>query len=370
MTESNTNTEAQRTPLYDLHVKLGATMVEFAGWSMPVRYPAGIVAEHNQCRQKAALFDVSHMGQVELRGDGAAAALETIVPSSITALKPGKARYTVFTNDEGGILDDLIVSNAGDHLYAVVNASMRDQDIPHMRNKLDGVDVVELADQALIAVQGPSAENVLSSFTPAAAGLKFMETTKADIDGTPCRISRLGYTGEDGYEISIPGDRAAAIAEKLLQHDDLEPAGLGARDSLRLEAGLCLYGNDIDTTTSPIEAQIQWLIQKRRRQEGGFPGAERIQAELANGPKRKLVGIKPDGRAPARQGTAISAADGTAIGTVTSGGFGPTIGAPISMGYVASAHADPGTRVTLSVRGKELPATVAQLPFVAQNYKR
>ncbi len=360
----------KRTPLYDLHVELGGKMVGFAGWEMPVQFPAGIMAEHAQCRQKAALFDVSHMGQVVLRGDGAAEALEAIAPSAFTTLKPGKARYTMFTNSDGGIMDDLIVTNAGDHLFVVVNASMRDQDIGHMRDNLSGVELTELNDRALVAVQGPSAEAVVSALAPAAADLTFMEAAVMDLLGAECRVARQGYTGEDGYEISIPADRAEDVARALLAHEDCAPAGLGARDSLRLEAGLCLYGNDIDAGTSPIEAQLTWALQKRRREEGGFPGDARIQREIAEGPSRKLVGIKPEGRAPARQGVEIASADGDVIGSVTSGGFGPTVGGPVSMGYVASAHAEPGTKLNLIVRGKQMPAEVIALPFVPHNYKR
>ncbi len=363
-------TPSKRTPLYDLHIELGGKMVEFAGWDMPVQYPDGIIAEHTQCREKAVLFDVSHMGQVILKGDTAARALEALVPSVIDGLKPGAARYTVFTNEAGGILDDLIVSNVGEDLFAVVNASMRDQDITHMRANLDGVDVIELTDRALVAVQGPSAEAVVAALAPQAADLTFMETTEADMLGAACRISRLGYTGEDGFEISMPDERTVEITRALLDHEDCAPAGLGARDSLRLEAGLCLYGNDIDTETSPVEAQIRWIIQKRRREEGGFPGAERILRDLADGPARKLVGIKPDGRAPARHGVEITGPDGSKIGDVTSGGFGPTLGGPLSMGYVTSAHAEPGSAINLLVRGKAMPATVVALPFVAHNYKR
>ena len=360
----------KRTPLYDLHLELGAKMVGFAGWEMPVQYPAGIMAEHNQCRQKAALFDVSHMAQVILKGDGAAEALETIAPSAFTTLKPGKARYTMFTNETGGIMDDLIVTNAGDHLFVVVNASMRDQDIPHMRDNLSGVEVVEITDHALIAVQGPSAEAVVSALAPAAADLAFMESAFMEMLGAECRVARQGYTGEDGYEISIPEENAVEIVKALLAHEDCAPTGLGARDSLRLEAGLCLYGNDIDAGTSPVEAQLNWAMQKRRREEGGFPGAGRIQRELAEGVSRKLVGIKPEGRAPARQGVEIATEDGDIIGSVTSGGFGPTVGGPVSMGYIAASHAEPGTGINLIVRGKPMPAKVIALPFVPHNYKR
>lgn len=359
----------KRTPLYDLHVELGGKMVDFAGWEMPVQYPMGIMGEHAQCRTKAALFDVSHMGQVLLIGDGAAQQLEALVPAALTSLPEGKARYTFFTNPEGGIMDDLIVANAIDHLFVVVNASMRDQDIPHMRAHLDGIEVVEIHDRALIAIQGPSAETVVATLFPDVTQMGFMQTIVARYDGADIRISRLGYTGEDGFEISIPQDRALEIARLMLDHPDCAPAGLGARDSLRLEAGLCLYGNDIDNSTSPIEAGLIWAIQKRRRLEGGFPGADRIQSEIANGVTRKLVGIQPQGRAPARQGVEIQVGD-TAIGTITSGGFGPTIGGPVAMGYVSAEHAAPGTQVDLMIRGKAQPATITALPFVQQNYKR
>ena len=360
----------KRTPLYDLHVELGGKMVDFAGWEMPVNYPMGIMGEHAQCREKAALFDVSHMGQVILRGEGAAEKLEALCPQALTALPEGKARYCFFTNENGGIMDDLIVSNAGDHLFVVVNAALRHQDIPHMAASLDDVEVTEIFDRALVAVQGPRAEDVVGGLCPAARDLKFMETTVADINGTECRISRLGYTGEDGYEISIPEDQAIEVTRAFLAHDDCEPAGLGARDSLRLEAGLCLYGNDIDNDTSPIEASLIWAIQKRRREEGGFPGAERIQREIADGATRKLVGIKPEGRAPARQGVEIQCLEGNSIGTITSGGFGPTVGGPVAMGYVASDHVTPGEKVNLIIRGKAQPAEIISLPFVQQNYKR
>lgn len=360
----------KRTPLYDLHVELGGKMVDFAGWEMPVQFPMGIMGEHKHCREKAALFDVSHMGQVILRGDDVGAKLEGICPQAFTALKEGKARYGFFTNADGGVMDDLIVSNAGDHFFVVVNASMRHQDIPHMEAHLDGVEVTEIFDRALVAVQGPSAEDVVGALCPAARDLKFMETTVADINGVECRISRLGYTGEDGYEISIPEGDAMAISRAFLAHEDCEPAGLGARDSLRLEAGLCLYGNDIDQSTSPVEASLTWAIQKRRREEGGFPGADRIQRELAEGAARKLVGVKPDGRAPARQGVEIQGAGGETIGAITSGGFGPTVGGPVALGYVSKGHGEPGEAVSLIIRGKAHPATIVSLPFVQQNYKR
>jgi len=360
----------KRTPLYDLHVELGGKMVDFAGWEMPVQYPMGIMGEHNHTRTKAGLFDVSHMGQVILRGEGVAEKLETLVPSALTTLKEGKARYTFFTNDDGGIMDDLIVANAGDHLFVVVNASMRQQDIPHMVQHLDGIEVTEILDRALVAIQGPAAENVVGDLCPAARALTFMQTTVAEILGVECRISRLGYTGEDGFEISIPQDKAVEICRAFLAHEDCAPVGLGARDSLRLESGLCLYGNDIDNATSPVEASLTWAMQKRRREEGGFPGAARIQRELADGPAKKLVGIKPTGRAPARAGVEVQDLDGNPIGTITSGGFGPTVGAPVAMGYVTTKHSEPATQINLIIRGKAQPATIVALPFVTQNYKR
>ncbi len=358
-----------QTPLHSLNVELGAKMVDFAGWSMPVQY-SGIIEEHTQCREKAALFDVSHMGQVELRGSYAAKALEKLVPSNIDGMREGRARYTLLTNENGGIMDDLIVSNAGDHLYLVVNAAMRDQDIGHLRAALSDVDVVELIDRALVAVQGPKAETVVAAFVPEARDLGFMETVICDWAGISCRISRLGYTGEDGFEISLPDSSAQEVVTALLDHPDVRPAGLGARDTLRLEAGLCLYGNDIDGTTSPVEANLPWTIQKRRREEGGFHGADRILAELASGPSRKLVGILPDGRAPARQGTEICTNGGQSIGAVTSGGFGPTTGGPVSMGYVDSNYAESGTSVILKVRNREVIGKIVELPFVPHKYKR
>jgi aminomethyltransferase len=360
----------KRTPLYDLHIKNNAKMVDFAGWDMPIQYPTGIMTEHHQCRQKAAIFDVSHMGQVVLTGADVGAKLETLCPQAYATLKEGKARYGFFTNEQGGIMDDLIVSNAGDHFFVVVNAALRDQDIPHMRDNLDGVTVTEIHDHALIALQGPASEAVLAALLPAAADLKFMETLQAPIDGVPCRISRLGYTGEDGYEISIPEVEAIRVTKLLLEHEDCALAGLGARDSLRLEAGLCLYGNDIDQSTTPIEASLGWAIQKRRKEEGGFPGAAVVQKQLAEGVARKLVGIRPKGRAPARAGVEVQASDGKKIGSITSGCFGPTAEGPVAMGYVDAAHAAPGTPVNLLVRGKVNLAEITTLPFVAQNYKR
>ncbi len=367
---STVETTARRTPLHDLHVELGGKLVDFAGWELPVQYSQGIKVEHLHCRAKASLFDVSHMGQVELHGANVANALEKLVPSNIDGLPVGKARYTVLTNDEGGIKDDLIVSNAGDYLFVVVNASMRDQDIEHLRNNLSGCEVNELSDRALIAIQGPKAESVVSKHVNEVVNLKFMETTQLKILGADCRISRLGYTGEDGFEISIPADNVVEITKEFLKDDNCEPAGLGSRDSLRLEAGLCLYGNDIDETTSPVEAQLNWIIQKRRREQAGFLGAERVIREFNQGPARKLVGIKPEGGAPARRGTVICDQSDNQIGEITSGGFGPSINGPISMGYVSADFSESGTKVNLLVRDKSLPASVFTMPFVTQNYKR
>ena len=361
--------DLKRTALFELHQELGAKLVDFAGWAMPVQY-AGIMAEHEACRTACALFDVSHMGQVELRGAEVAGALEGLMPQAFTKLPEGKARYGFLTNDQGGILDDLIVSNAGDYFFVVVNASMRDQDLAHMRAQLQGVEIKEITDHALVALQGPKAEAVLAALCPVVADLTFMQTTMAEVDGVMCRISRLGYTGEDGYEIAIPEGQAERLARLFLDHPECSPAGLGARDSLRLEAGLCLYGNDIDAETTPVEADLLWAIQKRRREEGGFPGADVILDQIANGAARKLVGVKPLGRAPARAGVEIADESGRVIGAITSGGFGPTVGGPVAMGYVETDFAAVGQKITLMIRGKEHEAEVVAMPFVPQNYKR
>jgi aminomethyltransferase len=369
------DTETPReTPLLPLHERLGGRIVPFAGWALPVQYPAGIMAEHNACRASAALFDVSHMQQVRLdHADGAmgaAAALETLVPGGITSLKPGQARYTQFTNDAGGVLDDLIASHAGDHLFLVVNASRAAHDLGHMTAHLAplGVTVTPI-DRALIALQGPKAGEALARLVPESAALRFMQTAEAAWAGERLRISRLGYTGEDGFEISVDPDQAVAFAEALLAMPEVSPAGLGARDSLRLEAGLCLYGQDLTEETTPAEAGLGWTIPKRRREEGGFPGAALIAAQLRDGPPRSLVAILPEGRAPARAGTEIRAG-GTRVGTVTSGGFGPSVGGPVALGYVDAAHAAPGTVLDLIVRDVARPARVVPSPFVPHRYLR
>jgi len=360
-------TDLRRTCLYDLHRELGAKMVPFAGYEMPVRYPMGVMGEHLHSRAKAGLFDVSHMGQVILRAP--AEALETLVPVDVQGLAESRQRYAMFTNDAGGILDDLMVANRGDHLFLVVNAACKETDIAHLQAHLPGVEPV--TDRALLALQGPLAETVLARLVPGAAAMRFMDVAVLDWEGTALWISRSGYTGDDGFEISLPEDRAEAFARALLAMEEVAPIGLGARDSLRLEAGLCLYGHDIDSDTSPVEAGLTWAIQKRRRTEGGFLGAERIQRELAEGPSRKRVGLLPEGRAPMREGTALfdSETAEAPVGTITSGGFGPSLQAPIAMGYVPAALALPDTRLWGEVRGKRLPVRVAKTPFRPSTYR-
>lgn len=369
----------QRTPLYELHVSLGAKMVPFAGYEMPVQYPLGILKEHLHTREKAGLFDVSHMGQAFLIGpdhETTAAALEALVPADIANLQPGQQRYSQLLNDEGGIIDDLMVTRShsaddGGSLMLVVNASRKDVDYAHIAARLpDEVRLEPMPERALLALQGPTAKDVMAKLSDVAAGLPFMGASSGRVGEFDCHISRSGYTGEDGFEISVAATKAEKLARLLLAQEGVQPIGLGARDSLRLEAGLCLYGHDIDETTSPIEAGLVWSIQKRRRQEGGFPGAERIQDELANGPKRRRIGIRPDGRAPAREGTEILALLGDKLGAVTSGGFGPSVNGPVAMGYVRASYAEPGKPVNLMVRGKALSASIAPLPFVPHRYVR
>ncbi|MEQ1612767.1 MAG: glycine cleavage system aminomethyltransferase GcvT [Hyphomicrobiaceae bacterium] len=370
-----------RTPLYDLHVSLGAKMVPFAGYEMPVQYPLGVLKEHLWTREKAGLFDVSHMGQAALiAADGkfetAARLLETLVPADIQSLKVGQQRYSQFLGPDGGILDDLMITrsmapNAEGVLFLVVNAGCKDADYAHIAKHLPaGVRLEIMPDRALLALQGPAAGEVMAKLSPEAGALSFMAARSTRIGLIDCHVSRSGYTGEDGYEISVPEKSAVDLAKLLMSDERVQSIGLGARDSLRLEAGLCLYGHDIDTTTSPIEAGLQWSIQKRRRIEGGFPGAARIQKELADGPSRLRVGIKPDGRAPAREGTEIVDGNGEKIGVITSGGFGPSVNGPVAMGYVAAVHAKPGTQVQLMVRGKPMPASVVAMPFAPHRYKR
>jgi aminomethyltransferase len=361
----------RRTPLYHLHVELGGKLVEFAGWALPVQYPAGIMAEHRHCRTAAALFDVSHMCQVLIRGEGAAAAFERLVPGDIAGLAEGNLRYTVFTNERGGVLDDLIAGRVPEGLFVVANAARRELDLAHMRAALEPAHPVqELEDRALLALQGPRAAEVLGRLSADSRVPTFMQTTTAMIGGRPCRISRCGYTGEDGFEISVAAADAAALARRLLEEPEVAPAGLGARDSLRLEAGLCLYGHELTPDTTPVEARLGWTIARRRRQARDFPGADVILRQLADGPERQLVGIRPDGRAPAREGTEIGDPTGQRIGVVTSGGFGPTVSGPLALGYVRAEHAAPGSMLQLSIRGKPHPAKVVELPFVPHRYQR
>ena len=366
----------RRTPLYDLHQSLGARMVPFAGYEMPVQYPAGILAEHLHTRAQAGLFDVSHMGQLRLAGADPAAALEALVPGDIRGLGPMRMRYTLLLNDAGGILDDLMTTRLmttrlGDGLFVVVNAARKEADLAHLRERLGGGTTVEpLDDRALLALQGPAAATVLARLAGGVALLPFMNAAEIVLDGRPCLVTRSGYTGEDGFEISLGAADAPGLAETLLAEPEVMPIGLGARDTLRLEAGLCLWGNDIDDTTTPIEADLAWTIGKMRRAEGGFPGAAIVLRQLSRGAARKRVGIRPDGRAPAREATPIADGAGNPIGRVTSGGFGPSVGSPIAMGYVEAAHAADGAALSLLVRGSPRPARVAPLPFVAHRYHR
>ncbi|MEJ1157780.1 glycine cleavage system aminomethyltransferase GcvT [Prosthecomicrobium sp. N25] len=371
--------ELLATPLYGLHVALGARMVPFAGYAMPVQYPAGILAEHKWTREAAGLFDVSHMGQAVVEAPDwatAAAALETLVPADVAGLAPGRQRYTQLLNEAGGIVDDLMIARPADpasgRLMLVLNASRKHVDVATIAARLPaGVTIAPQPDRALLALQGPKAGAVLEAMAPDLAGTIFMDVRTVSLDGwIDATVSRSGYTGEDGFEISVAADVAEALARRLLDHPDVHPIGLGARDSLRLEAGLCLYGHEIDETTSPVEAGLVWSIQKRRRDEGGFPGIDRFRREMAEGPARVRVGILPEGRAPAREGTEIRARDGRPVGVVTSGGFAPTLNAPVAMGYVEPALAAPGTELDLVVRGKPLPARVAALPFVLTRFKR
>lgn len=369
----------RKTPLHARHVTLGARLVPFAGYDMPVQYPPGIMAEHNWTRESAGLFDVSHMGQAFLVGpdhETTARALEALIPADIVNLPPGKQRYSQLLNEEGGILDDLMVTRSADPdedgaLLLVVNAACKTEDYAHIEARLPAnVKLVKAEHRGLIALQGPKAEEALAALNPEAAEMGFMTLRTLKLGGVKANVSRSGYTGEDGYEISAAADRIGEIWDALLLDAKVKPIGLGARDSLRLEAGLCLYGHDIDTTTSPVEAGLNWSIQKRRREEGGFPGAARIQREFAEKPTRIRVGLLPEGRAPAREGADIATADGTIVGKVTSGGFGPTLNGPCAMGYVAREHSAPGTKLDLIVRGKPLPATIAAMPFVPNRYKR
>lgn len=376
---SDPQSDLKTTPLAELHKSLGAKMVAFAGYSMPVQFPLGIMGEHKHTRAKAGLFDVSHMGQVLLRGasyETVAEGFETLIPMDVLGLGAGRQRYGFFTNSNGGIEDDLMFSNRGDHIYVVVNAACKEADIARMKAALEPeVSVEPVTDRALLALQGPAAEAALASLVPAAAEMRFLDVATLSLEGVELWVSRSGYSGEDGYEISLPAAQAEAFARKLLEHEDVEPIGLGARDSLRLEAGLCLYGHDIDTTTRPYEAALGWAIQKARRPDGvrpsGFPGAEAVFSDRAK-PSRLRVGLKPQGRAPMREGVELFASEtgGEPIGKITSGGFAPTVEGPIAMGYVPLALSEPGTVIFGELRGKRQPLSVHKLPFVPARFKR
>lgn len=366
-----------KTPLHALHIELGARMVPFAGYDMPVQYPLGVMKEHQHTREHAGLFDVSHMGQIRLTGADAAQALEALVPVDIIDLPVGMQRYAMFTNEHGGILDDLMVANLGnDQLFLVVNAACKEQDLAHLRKHLSGHCTIEplFEERALLALQGPQAVTVLERLAPEVASMTFMQFAAVQLLGADCFVSRSGYTGEDGFEISVPTEHAEALARRLLAEPEVQAIGLGARDSLRLEAGLCLYGHDMNEQTTPIEASLLWAISKARRVDGpragGFPGAEHIFAQQQQGVARKRVGLLPQERTPVREGAEIVDADGTPIGTVCSGGFGPTLGAPLAMGYVDAAFTSLDSEVWAIVRGKRVPLKVAKMPFVPQRYYR
>jgi len=376
-----------QTPLHALHLELGARMVPFAGYSMPVQYPAGILAEHRQCRHEAALFDVSHMGQLLLKGDDAATALETLVPVDIVGLALNKQRYALFTNAQGGIMDDLMVTHRDDGLFVIVNAACKDADLRHLRERIGNrCDIVTQFDRGLLALQGPMAVHAMARLSPGIEKLTFMTGGFFKVDGIPCYVTRSGYTGEDGFEVSVAAADTDALARKLLEQPEVKPVGLGARDSLRLEAGLCLYGNDIDTTTTPVEASLNWAMQKVRRtggaRAGGFPGAAKVLAQLTASTvgaaghtdhdtlKRKRVGLVALERIPVRDGTVLQSFEGQDIGLVTSGLLGPTADRCIAMGYVATAFAEPGTRIQAIVRGKPVPMEVSTMPFVPTRYYR
>jgi aminomethyltransferase len=369
----------ERTALHQQHSELRAKLVPFAGYDMPVQYPAGIMAEHNWTRAHAGIFDVSHMGQCAIMGpdfETTARFMETLVPADILSLKPGQQRYSQLLAEDGGILDDLMITRSAwkgmeGALYVVVNAGRKHEDYAHIEQQLpQGLVLKRWGHLALLALQGPGAAAVLKKLDPAADAIAFMHSARLSLNGITAHVSRSGYTGEDGFEISVANTDAVELWNALLEHPEVKPIGLGARDSLRLEAGLCLYGHDIDETTTPIEADLLWSIQKRRRLDGGFPGAGRIQEQIAEGPERRRVGLKPAGRAPAREGTVISDLMGRQIGKVSSGGFGPTVGGPVAMGYVETAFVHPGNEVHLMVRGQPLPAQVVALPFIKHNFKR
>ena len=371
----NDNASLLTTPLYRLHQELGAKMVEFAGYAMPVQYPLGIKKEHLHTRASAGLFDVSHMGQIKLTGPRAAKALERLVPVDVLGLKSMQQRYAFFTNEAGGVLDDLMVTNLGDELFLVVNAACKAQDIAHLTMHLkDQCQIEVLEDRALIALQGPKAVEALAQFAPECAEMTFMTAKWLEIDGVTCLVTRSGYTGEDGFEISVANEEAEHLARTLLTHVSVEPIGLGARDSLRLEAGLCLYGNDLTASTSPVEASLLWALSPARRNEGeragGYIGADIIMAQHQNGVERKRVGIQAIGKMPVRDGATLVNEDDEVVGQVTSGSFGPSFGGPVAMGYVTTECAHEGQELFALVRNKKVVVKIVKLPFVKQNYYR
>lgn len=375
MANAKSDTDLLKTPLHDLHVAHEARMVPFAGYAMPVQYPGGIMTEHRHTRSAAGLFDVSHMGQAILRGADVAASFEKLVPGDIAGLAVGQMRYTLLLNEAGGIRDDLMATRIEEDgrfaLFLVVNAACKDADFAHIATALEGEAELEiLEDRALVALQGPHAESVLAELVPACRDLVFLEGAGMSVDGVEAFVTRSGYTGEDGFEISLAADAAMAFAEKLLTHDEVALIGLGARDSLRLEAGLCLYGHDIDETTTPVEAGLSWTVGKRRREVADFPGAATILKQIAEGPSRKRIGLRPEGRAPVREGAPIRDAGEQLVGKVTSGGFAPTLEQPIAMGYVSVACAEPGMSLQIELRGRSVSAEVAAMPFVKPRYKR
>ncbi|MBT9384681.1 glycine cleavage system aminomethyltransferase GcvT [Pseudooceanicola sp. CBS1P-1] len=376
MSDAPQDAPLTRLKLHDLHAELGAKMVPFAGHEMPVQYATGVMKEHLHTRAAAGLFDVSHMGQVILKGadpETLALGLESLIPAAVLGLGQGRQRYGLLTNEAGGIRDDLMFANRGDHLFVVVNAACKAADISHMREALGGIEVVEITDRCLLALQGPGAEAALAALAPEVAQMRFMDVASVTLAGAEAWVSRSGYTGEDGFEISVPAEAAEALARALLAQEGVLPIGLGARDSLRLEAGLCLYGHDINEETTPLEAGLGWSIQKARRKggarAGGFPGAERILAEVESGPARLRVGLRPEGRAPMREGVALFDGE-TPVGAITSGAFGPSLQAPVSMGYVPTALCAVGTKLAGELRGRMAAVTVDSLPFLPAQFKR
>lgn len=369
------NATLKQTPLYALHQEFGAKLVPFAGYEMPVQYPLGIKKEHLHTRAAAGLFDVSHMGQVILRGENAAKALEALVPVDIVGLAENRQRYALFTNENGGVMDDLMVTNMGDHLFLVVNAACKEQDIAHLQQHLaEQCEIEVIEDRALLALQGPKAGEILAKLAPESQEMVFMTAKNLKLNGVECFVTRSGYTGEDGFEISVPNSHAEQLARTLLADDAVELIGLGARDSLRLEAGLCLYGNDLTNDITPVESSLLWALSKTRRSDGerpgGYIGAEAIMQHIDEGVCRKRVGIKANGKMPVRDGAELVDANDKVVGVVTSGGFGPTVGGPVAMGYVPTELATEGTELQALVRNKKVPVEVVKLPFVKQNYYR